>query len=82
MTRGKLRDETPESNQWGIWFCESALWTPPYSVFCQTRIVMALADDPANVQHRNSVRSPASITWAVWKARGLSPFLPATVPVE
>jgi capsular polysaccharide transport system permease protein len=29
---------------------------------------MAFADDPANVQHRNSVRSPASITWAVWKA--------------
>jgi capsular polysaccharide transport system permease protein len=29
---------------------------------------MALADGSANVQHRNSVRSPASITWAVWKA--------------
>jgi hypothetical protein len=34
---------------------------------------MASADGPANVQNRNSVRSPASITWAVWKARGLSP---------
>jgi capsular polysaccharide transport system permease protein len=29
---------------------------------------MAFADGPANVQNRNSVRSPASITWAVWKA--------------
>ena len=29
---------------------------------------MAFADDPANVQNRNSVRSPISITWAVWKA--------------
>ncbi len=29
---------------------------------------MAFADYPANVQNRNSVRSPASITWAVWKA--------------
>jgi capsular polysaccharide transport system permease protein len=32
------------------------------------RIVMAFADGPTNVQNRNSVRSPASITWAVWKA--------------
>ena len=30
--------------------------------------MMAFADDPTNVQNRNSVRSPASITWAVWKA--------------
>jgi len=29
---------------------------------------MAFADGPANVQNRNPVRSPASITWAVWKA--------------
>ena len=29
---------------------------------------MAFADSPANVQNRNSERSPASITWAVWKA--------------
>ena len=29
---------------------------------------MAFADGPANVQNRNSERSPASITWAVWKA--------------
>ena len=29
---------------------------------------MAFADYPANVQNRNSVRSSASITWAVWKA--------------
>ena len=29
---------------------------------------MASADSPANVQNRNSERSPASITWAVWKA--------------
>jgi capsular polysaccharide transport system permease protein len=29
---------------------------------------MAFADGPANVQNGNSVRSPASITWAVWKA--------------
>ncbi len=29
---------------------------------------MAFADDPANIQNRNLVRSPASITWAVWKA--------------
>lgn len=29
---------------------------------------MAFANDPANVQNVNSVRSPASITWAVWKA--------------
>ena len=29
---------------------------------------MAFVDDPANVQNRNSERTPASITWAVWKA--------------
>jgi capsular polysaccharide transport system permease protein len=29
---------------------------------------MAFADGPANVQNRTSERSPASITWAVWKA--------------
>ena len=29
---------------------------------------MAFTDDPANVQKRNAVRSPAAITWAVWKA--------------
>jgi hypothetical protein len=29
---------------------------------------MVSADGPAKVQNRNSVRSPASITWAVWKA--------------
>lgn len=29
---------------------------------------MAFADGPANAQERNSARSPASITWAVWKA--------------
>jgi hypothetical protein len=47
-----------------------------------TRIVMAFADGSAKVQNKNPVRSPVSITWTVWKARGLSPFLPATVPVE
>lgn len=29
---------------------------------------MAFTDDPANVQKGNAVRSPAAITWAVWKA--------------
>lgn len=29
---------------------------------------MAFADGPGNVQNGNSERSPASITWAVWKA--------------
>jgi capsular polysaccharide transport system permease protein len=29
---------------------------------------MSFADGPANIQNRNSERSPASIAWAVWKA--------------
>ena len=29
---------------------------------------MAFADGPAKVQNGSSERSPASITWAVWKA--------------
>ena len=30
--------------------------------------MMAFADDQANIQNMNAVRSPISITWAVWKA--------------
>jgi hypothetical protein len=32
---------------------------------------MAFAGGPAKVQDRNAGRSPASITWAVWKALSL-----------
>jgi hypothetical protein len=67
-SRGEPPSAGSCSNQRGIWICISAFWTPTHSVPCKVRIVMAFADDPTNAQHRNPVRSPASITWAVWKA--------------